>query len=159
MFMFFIFIFTVVIISLFIELTYNKKHAKMVFILPEDYIIVKGKEVGSKDDVIIFNSDEIKRSEIYKHIPKTKRKFYHEKNIEEHLSRKMSKPFDTAVSDSKENFAENMPVSFIYKTAVGLVDFTRDIATGKSENSPYKMIISKNTKLNAFIDKNNIYLV
>lgn len=131
----------------------------MSFVLPEDFVVIKGGEIGSEDDVIVYNKDEVKHSDVMKKIPKRKRKFYHEKPIEPHLSRKMSKPFDNAVSDSKEQFAENMPVSFIYKTAVGLVDFTHDLTTGKSEGSPYRMLVSKDTKLNAFIDDGNVYLV
>lgn len=154
-----VFAFAIIIIALFIELSYNKKHAKMVFLLPDKYIIIKGAELGLDDDVLIYNADEMKRSEVYKHIQRKKRHLYYEKPIEEHLSRKMSKPFDSAVNDTKENYVENMPVSFIYKTAVNVVDFTRDLTTGKNESTPYRMLLSRDSKINAFIDRGNIYVI
>lgn len=153
-----ILIFVLIIVGLFIECGYNKNHASMIFIAPEKILVIKGKNLGEKDDIIIYNSEKCSIDEAIEKVAKTKRNRYHEQKICEHISKKISKPFDESYKDLKENFVENMPVSFIYKTAFGIADVVRSVASPSNSISKYRMLISNDQKHMAFIDNNNIYL-
>lgn len=154
----FVIVFVIIIILLFIELNYNKNHALMVFVAPEKVLVIKGKTIGEKDDVVIYNSQNCSTTEAINKLPKYKRNNYHEQKICSHISKKITKPFDESFTELKESFGENMPVSFVYKTALNIVDLARDLTTPNPSESIYKMLVSNNQKHMAFIDNNNIYL-
>lgn len=156
----FLLILTFVVISLFIELSYVKHHADLIFMCPEKILVIKGEELDEDDDIVIYNSLELKRSDAIKKIPKRKQSKYHEKTLTEHLSRKISKPFEEAYRGSKENTSENLPISYAYKTALSVVELTHGLTSAKASETQYHMLISKNSKhQNAFIDGMNIYIL
>ena len=139
---------------------YAKRHAELIFMCPEKILVIKGEELDEDDDIVIYNSLELKRSEAIKKIPKRKQSLYHEKTLTEHLSRKISKPFEEAYRGSKENASENLPISYAYKTALGVVELTHGLTSAKATETSYHMLISKNSKhQNAFIDGMNIYIL
>ena len=156
----FLLILTFVVISLFIELNYAKSHTNLIFMCPEKLLIIKGEELDEDDDIVIYNSMELKRSEAIKKIPKRKQSKYHEKTLTEHLSRKISKPFEEAYRGSKENASENLPISYAYKTALGVVELTHELTSAKATETSYHMLVPKTSKhQNAFIDGMNIYIL
>lgn len=153
-------ILTFVIISLFIELSYAKHHTKLIFMCPEKMLIIKGEELNEEDDIVIYNSVELKRSEAIKKIPKRKQSNYYEKTLTEHLSRKISKPFEEAYRGTKDSTSESLPISYAYKTALGVVELTHELTSAKATETSYHMLVSKSSKhQNAFIDGMNIYIL
>lgn len=150
-------IFVIVIVGLFIELIYTKKHAFTV-IAPERFTVIKGKRINEPDDIVLYNTERCSQDEALSHIAKTKRANYRVQRVDAHLSSKLRQPFDESYSEIKNSFAESLPVSFVYKTATSLVDIARDVVSPPTNNSPYRMLISNNAKHVAFIDDGNVYL-
>ena len=156
----FLLILTFIVISLFIELSYAKHHTNLIFICPEKMLIIKAEDLDEEDDIIIYNAQEMKRSDALKKIPKRKQNLYREKTLTEHLSRKISKPFEEAYRGSKENYPDNLPISYAYKTALGVVELTHELTSAKATETNYHMLVSKKSKhQQAFVDGMNIYIM
>ena len=151
-------VFMLVIIGLFLELSYNKKHAEVVILAPETMTIIKGSEVNCSDDLIIYNSDHISLDKVIKKIPKSKRNKYSEHPIETHLSKKLSKPFNDSYKEIKEGYGDTMPVSLITKTTIGIVDLANNLISESDNSTPFKLLCTNDKKWTAFMDSNNIYL-
>ena len=151
-------IFVIIIVGLFIELSYNKKHARMVILAPETMTIIKGKDVNCLDDLIIYNSENISLDKVIKKIPKSKRNKYSEHPIDSHMSKKFSKPFNDSYKEIKEGYGETMPVSLITKSAIGIADLANVFISEVNNTTPYRLLSSNEKKWSAFIDSNNIYL-
>ncbi len=151
-------VFIVIIVSLFIELSYNKSHAKMVFLAPETILVIKAKELNCLDDVIVYNTSTTSLEQAMKKIPKSKRSKYMEKPIEMHISRRISKPFNDSYKEIKGGYCSTLPVSLIYKTGVGLADLVHNITSDVDNTTPYRLLIINEKSCLAFMDSNNIYL-
>ena len=151
-------ILAVVVICLFIELSYKKSHAAVIVIAPEKITIIRGKELGEKSNIIIYNSGTCTDVEALEKVAKTKRNKYKMMTIHKHMAKKITKPFNEGYKEMKEGVAEATPVSFIYKTAVGIVDVAHEITTTGNTETPYKMLIPKDSKHMAFFDDGNIYI-
>ena len=151
-------VFVIVVVGLFLELSYNKNHATMVFVVPQRLIVIKAKELKCDDDVIVYNSKEVSLDEALKKVPKSKRGRYMEQPIETHLSRKISKPFNDSYNDIKEGFGGSMPVSLVLKAATGIADLTHSLTSESDNSTPYRLLSSNEHKWTAFIDENNVYL-
>lgn len=156
--LFMMILFIIVIISLFIELGYNKQHAMLVFVAPDKLLVIKGKQLKQKDDIIIYNTSTCSRDEALAKVAKTKRSRYRSMNISKHLSKKITKPFDDSYAELKNTYAENMPVSFIYKTATSIVDVAHNFITTTNEDTEYKALVPNDTKRVMFYDDGNIYV-
>lgn len=156
--LFAIIVFTIVVVGLFIELCYNEAHASCVVLAPETLVVIKAKELKENNDIVIYNSKTTNVQEAINKIAKSKRAMYHEQRIERHLSKKISEPFNNSYNEIKQSYAETMPVSFIYKTALSVVDVAHDLTTGSGNESPYRMLVSKENKHTAFLDGANIYI-
>ena len=151
-------VFLIVIIGLFIELGYNKNHAKLVFVAPERIVVIKGKRFHEKDDIVIYNADTCTMNEALEKVAKSKRSNYRNQKITKHLCKKLSKPFDQGYQELRNMYAESMPVSFIYKTATSVVDLAHNLVSNSTEETSYCMLISNNSRRVAFFDDGNIYI-
>ena len=156
--LFALFVFTIVVVGLFIELCYNESHATCVVLAPETLIVIKAKELKQKNDIVIYNTKNTSVHEAMTKIPKSKQSKYHEQKIERHLSKKISEPFNNSYNEIKQSYAESMPVSFIYKTALSVVDVAHDLTTGANNESSYRMLVANEEKHTAFLDGANIYI-
>lgn len=153
-----LFLFAVVILCLFLELDYKKKHAHLIVMAPSECTLVRGKELGDVDNIIIYNSTTCTPAEALGKIAKTKRNKYKDVTIHDHMAKKITKPFNDGYKELKEGYAEATPVSFMYKTAVGIVDVAHDLTTTGNTETIYRMLVPKDSKIVAFYDDGNIYL-
>ena len=157
-------IFIIVIIGLFIEFSVNKAHSRISILTPITLTVMKQKELakyGIKDilgPIVIYNSKNANLEQAMEKIPKSKRNLYYEVPIYPHLSTKITEPFNQSYEEIKSHEAENTPVSFMYKTALGIVDIARDLSSPQKDDAVYRMLIPKNEKFVAFLDGNNIYI-
>ena len=155
---FILIVFIVIIIGLFVEFKINKKKSKMSFLVPDTILVIKGKDIGIDLPVVIYNSRNTNLEQALSKIPKSKRNLYHEQQILPHLSKKITEPFSNSYEELKNDTAGNTPVSFVYKTALGIVDIAHDLAVPQKDEAIYRMLVPKDAKLFAFQDGNNIYL-
>ena len=151
-------VFIVIIVGLFIECYYNKKHALMSFVVPKTILVIKPKELDEPHCIVVYNSKTTTLDEAMEKVPKSKRHSYHEQQIHSHLSKKVTEPFSNSYEELKNNYAENMPVSFMYKTALGIVDIAHNITSPDQSDSTYRMLVHNDVKHVAFVDGNNIFL-
>lgn len=151
-------VFLIIIIGLFLECSYNKSHAQIVFIAPERIVVINAKELKCKDDIVVYNSEKVTLEQAMRKIPKDKRSKYIEVPIEAHLSKRISKPFNDSYKEMKEGYGQEMPVSFILKTAVGLADIAHNLTSEMDNITPYRMLKSRDHKCTVFMDSSNIYI-
>lgn len=156
--LFLVIVIVIIIVGLFIELSYNKSHASYVFLAPQTMTVIKAKNLDISDDIILYNSETISLKDVLSKIPKSKQSKYIEQKIDSHLSKKFIKPFNDGYEDLKENFGNGMPVSLVYKTAVNIADITHGITSNLNKSTPFKMLVPRDYKWQAFIDNNNIYI-
>lgn len=156
--LFLVIVIIIIIVGLFIELSYNKSHASHVFLAPSTLTVIKAKNIGITDDIILYNSETTSLKEALAKIPKYKQSKYIEQKIDSHISRKFIKPFNESYGELKENFGNGMPVSLVYKTAVNIADITHGITSNLNKSTPFKMLVPREFKWQAFIDNNNIYI-
>ena len=155
---FILIVFIVVVVGLFIELAVKKSKSRMSFLVPNKLLVIKGKELGQKDPMIIYNTRNCTLEEAMEKVPKSKRNIYHEYQIHPHLSQKISEPFSRSYDEIKDGTAESSPVSFMYKTALGIVDIAHEITVPPSNDTIYRILAPNYMKVNAFQEGNNIYL-
>ena len=153
-----LFLLAVVIIGLFLELNYKKKNASKIIVAPTECVLIRGKEFGDPDNIVIYNSTTCTPAEALGKIAKTKRARYKDVGIHKHMAKKISKPFDDSYKELKEGYAEASPMSFMYKTAVGIVDVAHEITTVGNTETPYRMLLPADSKHVAFFDDGNIYI-
>ena len=139
----------IVVILLIIELYWNEKKATYAGVLPETFKVV-GK-------FVIYNSKIISTQEALNEVEDKDN--YISKKLEPHISYKFRKPFQNAISELKEEYATDMPITFIYKTAVNIADISRDMITPTNQKKKYMILMPKDSKVNAFIDKDNYYII
>lgn len=150
--------FVVIIIGLLIEFSYNKSHASLVVLAPERILVINAKELNAKNDIVIYNSSNVKLEQALRKIPKDKRSKYIELPIEPHLSKRITKPFNDSYKEMKEGYGETMPVSYVLKTAAGISDIAHNLTSANGGGSPYKMLKANTEKFTAFMDEHNIYI-
>ena len=148
----------VIVVCLFIELSYKKKHANVILLAPSDLTVVRGKEIGENYNIVIYNSEACSREQALNKIAKSKRNKYKDISIHNHMAKKITRPFNEGYKELKDGSAEATPISFIYKTAIGIVDVAHEITTTGNTETPYRMLIPHDSNHIAFFDDGNIYL-
>ena len=147
----------IVVIALFIEKGYNKRHSDISFVAPLISAKIDKDRLGVDGDVYIYNSRETTRGNVLKNLSEEEQLNYVDKPILEHSSSRITKPFSTAIAE-KSSFASE-PITYLYETATNMASITNALKSIRSgSEAKYRILVPSRVKMIAFIDGGNIYL-